>query len=198
MTRLTTGYRWHTLLTEVTTNVENCSNDSPLDLSSDLGPNGCAEVAGYIFIPCFIIVSRLVLLNLITVLVINGYLESRKLENMIFTEAEIDRLLKTWAIYDSDRSGLMRCEDFILFLYRMPEPFGTSMYERPIQPKDIAYRFIESKDNTIIITIKTLLEITKHYPLPIYEIKNEYYVHYVDYISFITNKSQLGSKFSTK
>jgi hypothetical protein len=180
---------------EVTIDKVNCSNSIPMNLYSEKGPMGCGEPMGYFFIPNFIIISRLILLNLITVLVIDGYLESRKLETMIFKEAEIELLLKTWAMYDPDRTGMMNCDDFILFLYQMSEPFGTSMHLEPINPKDIAHSFISSKDNTIIISIRTLLEIIKRFPLPVYEVKDHYYVHYVDYISFLTNKTQANYRW---
>lgn len=135
---------------------------------------------------------------MITVLVIDGYLVSRKLENMMFKEAEINKLLKTWAFYDPERSGMMDCDDFILFLYQMPDPFGTSMFLNTIDPKDIAYKFISSKDHTIIVTTKSLLEIVKRFPVPIYETKGKYFVHYVDYISFITNKAAFNYKTWSK
>lgn len=198
MTRLTTGYRWYSLLVEVTTDTPGCSNSVGATLETAGGPQGCSDSIGYLFIPIFIIVSRLILLNMITVLVIDGYLVSRKLENMMFKESEIEKLLKTWALYDPERTGMMDCDDFILFLYQMPDPFGTSMYLDTIDPKDIAYKFISSKDHTIIITIKTLMEVVKRFPLPIYLIKDKYLVHYVDYIGFITNKAAFNYRSWSK
>lgn len=156
--------------------------------------DSCGEVLGYAFVLLYIIVSRFVLLNLITVLVIDGYLESRKLENMSFKDSEVEMILQTWALFDPDRTGLMKCNDFILFLYQMPEPFGVDKAKNNVTAKDLLNKFFSSEDNRIIVTIKDLMDAVKRYQLVVYQANDEHYVHFVDYISFITNKVNANSK----
>lgn len=196
--RLLTGHRWNITLSELAFNTPNCSTSQTYQQLASEGPKSCGEDLGFLFILFYIIVSRFVILNLITVLVIDGYLESRKLENMPFKDIEVDRVLQQWAFYDPERTGLIKCDDFILFLYSLPEPFGVDKIGVPVRTKDIVDRFFSSEDNKIIVTNRDVLDTSKRFPLVVYEIKNEHFIHFVDYISFITNKASANFKHLAK
>lgn len=189
-----TGHRWHLTLAELVENTPGCISSQSYDDLRTAGPRSCGEDLGYVFVLLYIIVSRFVLLNLITVLVIDGYLESRKLENMSFQDSEVEKILQTWALYDPERSGLMKCNDFILFLYHMPEPFGVDKAKKNVTTKELINKFFSSEDNKIIVNIKDLLETARRYQLVVYEINNGHYIHFVDYITYITNKVNSNSK----
>jgi hypothetical protein len=96
------------------------------------------------------------LLNMITVLVIDGYLESKKLDNIKFSEAEIDELYRMWAQYDPDKTGLMKCDNFILFLHQLYAPFGILDKDNPkhIKPSHIVNKFIYREDLKVIVYSK--------------------------------------------
>ena len=108
---------------------------------------------------------------------------------MSFKDNEVEKILQAWALYDSEKTGMMKCDDFIVFLHLMDEPFGVEKYKKLVKAKDIVNQYIYNEEQKVVITIKDLLDTAKRFQMPIYEVNSQYYVHFVDYISYITNKA---------
>ena len=182
-----TGYRWNTLKSELVADHPGCNNHQPLE-ELEAHPFGCGEPIGYFFVIHYIVLGKFIFLNMITVLVIDGYLESKKLEDLQYSEQEIEKLYKVWSEYDPEKTGMMKCDNFILFLHQVDVPFGVAQGIRYIKPSHIVNKFIYREDLKVIITIREVLNTAKQFPIHIYEYNGEYYVHFVDYISYATNK----------
>jgi len=187
--KLLMGYKWNILLEEIANDVPGCIRKQTYE-ELEVKSMGCGEPVAYFFILQYIVLGKFMLLNMITVLVIDGYLESKKLDNIKFSEAEIDELYRMWAQYDPDKTGLMKCDNFILFLHQLYAPFGILDKDNPkhIKPSHIVNKFIYREDLKVIVTVKELQETVKQFPIYVYETGGEYFVHFVDYITYLTNK----------
>jgi len=186
--KLVTGFNWNIMLSELAFRDESCSaSQSAASILAD-GPNGCGKPTAYLFIFLFLITGKFLLMNLITVLVIDGYLESKKLEALQFNEDQVNKMYAHWAEYDPARSGLMTCDNFILFLHHQAAPFGVLQGERVVKPEHITSKMIFRPDLQLVVTGMETLLASQQFPVHIYEICGENFVHFVDYITFLTNK----------
>ena len=186
--KLITGFNWNIMLSELSFNDSGCSIDQTASSILADGPNGCGKPTAYVFIFLYLITGKFLLMNLITVLVIDGYLESKKLEALKFNEEQVNKMYAFWAESDPARSGLMTCDNFILFLHQQAAPFGVLQGERIVKPEHITNKMIYRPDLQLVVTGMETLLASQQFPVHIYEIAGENYVHFVDYITFLTNK----------
>ena len=188
--RLITGNHWISLLTGMSESRPDCTSGQTREEMNVQGPRRCGQPFAYFFVIFYLLVGKFILMNLITVLVIDGYFESKKLGQLNLTEETINQVIDTWLEYDTNKTGLMTCDNFILFLHDVEQPFGVKSLSEPrfIKPAQIVNKFIYRADLKIVVTIKDLLHTVREFPLCVYEQNKECYIHFVDYINFIANK----------
>jgi hypothetical protein len=178
------------MMTELYKDVPNCNIDQSYEEILRDGPNNCgSQFLGILFMMLYFVFSRYLLLNMITVLVIEGYSESKKLEGLKLTEPQIDNMIETWSHYDKKKSGLMEVSDFLLYLHDIGPPFGMKKtVEAHVSFKTYLNRFLMSQNQRIILSDFDILRSLMKFGLQVYEVGDTLCIHYVDYISVVTNR----------
>lgn len=191
--KLITGFNWNELLSNLTESKEGCDSHQKGNSIQKQGNNRCGEAFAFPFMLFYLIIGKFLLLNLITVLVLDGYFESKKMHNLKLNEEEVEAMYKAWAEYDPTKSGMMTCDNFVLFLHEIEAPFGVREGQRIIDTAQILNKMIFLDDFRIVVTGKEVLEASRNFPLNIYTVGSQNMVHFIDYISFLTNKLNVPS-----
>lgn len=188
-----TGFRWDVLVREISESSPGCRAESESFDSKDT--NQCGQPEAYAFFIAYLLISRYLLANLVTVLVIDGYLESKKEENLSITENKLDTMYDNWARFSPSGNGLMKCDNFILFLNSQVWPCGVKPVENLyITPSAILKKLIYTEDLKIVCTFDDVIRTSRQFPLTVYEKDREYYVHFVDYIAQLCSRAYDNNK----
>lgn len=177
-------------MNELSKDLPNCYNDQSYQEILEKGANNCGnQFFGILFMLLYFVFGRYLLLNMITVLVIEGYSESKKLEGLKLTDQQIDSMIDAWSVYDRKKTGLMEVSDFLLFINDISPPFGMKKVEEThISLKIYMNRFLMSQNQRIILSDLDVLKSLLKFGLQVYEVGDSLCIHYVDYISVVTNR----------
>ena len=91
----------------------------------------CGSSFSYFYFTTFVIIIPVILLNLCTVMVIEGFTDSMNESESILTEEYMNNLIKLWMSYDPLCKLLILPQDFVLIYKQLTPPFGIN-YDRKI------------------------------------------------------------------
>ena len=120
---------------------------------------------------------------------------SKKEENLSIRENKLDTMYDNWARFSPSGNGLMKCDNFILFLNSQVWPCGVKPVENLyITPSAILKKLIYTEDLKIVCTFDDVIRTSRQFPLTVYEKDREYYVHFVDYIAQLCSRAYDNNK----
>lgn len=102
-----------------------CSNNQSYEDMQKNGVQGCGNVFAYAYFTSFFIIVSMIVMNLSIGVFVDAYEAAKKDENSLIKEDVIsDIFLNLWSEYDPNATGWISIDEFIFFLYELPEPLG--------------------------------------------------------------------------
>ena len=121
--RCITGEAWNDIMNDLT-NIDNCnSNQTYADIQSK-GIQGCGSWYSYVYFITYMILLRMIIMNLTVAAVINGLQSARKETIGAVNKEHVSILVEKWAEYDPKATGWISVTDLVFLLYELPEPMG--------------------------------------------------------------------------
>lgn len=174
-----TGQNWDFIMFEYSLSKEGCVTEQNYESFSQNGPQECGNALGYIYFVSFIILMRLIMINLFLAMTIEGYFETQIEEEAVINSYQLKEFLVKWSEYDPEGTGYITFDDLVFLMFELQPPLGY-------KEDNIKYNFNNSFNNQLYIIHpkkrfqlqkKQVLKNMKFFNIPIY---NENKVHFKD------------------
>ena len=145
--RCITGEAWNDIMNDLT-NTDNCnSNQTYADIQSK-GIQGCGSWYSYVYFITYMILLRMIIMNLTVAAVINGLQAARKDNSRVIKREDVNILVNIWAEYDPKATGWIEVTDLVFLLFELPTPMGYGSNFQNFKKKNIE----EIKENNADIS----------------------------------------------
>eukprot|EP00928_Gymnodinium_smaydae_P031558 TRINITY_DN2312_c0_g1_i3.p1 TRINITY_DN2312_c0_g1~~TRINITY_DN2312_c0_g1_i3.p1 ORF type:complete len:415 (-),score=84.91 TRINITY_DN2312_c0_g1_i3:94-1338(-) len=127
-----TGEKWHLLMYEVMGDRPGCTNEAQ-DIDELLrdGPNGCGSpVLGIFFFVSFILAIRVVVMNLIIAIILDGFTYVDDIDSIAQIAKQVNQLRMLWRKSDPQLDGRLPLDTVVNILQEIDEPVGVGGAKR--------------------------------------------------------------------
>ena len=101
-----------------------CIENQSLESKLLDGPKECGTQMSYVYFILFIVIIQIMMLNLFTAVVLEGFSSSNKEHTGTVTSEHYNELITHWQTYDKSGSGWITLRDLIFLLFELNAPFG--------------------------------------------------------------------------
>lgn len=101
-----------------------CQTDQTYVGIQEHGVQGCGTWLAYIYFISYILLMRIIMVNLFLAIVIEGFFETLLEEEAVISSVQMQDFLTKWSEYDPTGSGFITFEDLIFLLNELPPPLG--------------------------------------------------------------------------
>ncbi|MDR3547561.1 MAG: ion transporter [Candidatus Pacebacteria bacterium] len=128
-----TGEDWNGIMQSLAHVQGDCVTGQTFEEARANGIQGCGTMWAYPYFITFLVVVCLIGMNMLTVVVIEGYMESVNENYSIITAKDFEEFLDNWAVYDPQGTGWISVEQLVYLFFGLDPPLGV--YDKKIREK---------------------------------------------------------------
>jgi len=152
------GANWNRYMRELGTPHQNCvSSQSYAELFVN-GPQVCGGYKSWFFFIFFIMICRMLILNLVVAVFVE-YFITKKIKTKFINKKNVSNFYYYWSLYDTGLEYDISCKDFILLCLQLKQPFDSLFDYIDKKRPEIKGNLTISPDNKIVIEDLILIRI---------------------------------------